>query len=73
MLDWGESLRRSGLCNELFGYADVIDNKQKFEFRAFCTSQKCAGKYTRVHKSVVGKPVNCVDCGSALYWVREAL
>lgn len=40
---------------------------------AFCSSQACCGKKLRVLKTLTGKPDNCPDCGSALFWTKRAV
>ena len=45
----------------------------KISYFAFCSSINCS-KYRaegKLKENVVGKPVDCPDCGSALFWSNE--
>lgn len=65
-----EALRRGGSLNELFDYGDLATGKPRKVF-AFCTSEKCCGKKSKV-KIIVDKSYdNCPNCGYAILWEKE--
>lgn len=43
------------------------------KFYAFCSSIRCSKHRTegKLKTNLVGMPIDCPDCGSALYWSKE--
>jgi hypothetical protein len=43
------------------------------KYYAFCSSITCSKSRTegKLKENVAGMPIDCPDCGSALYWSKE--
>lgn len=67
-----EFLRRAGVTNAESESYGAIAMGQRIAIVPYCYNKKCTGKSsdTCVRKEVRGRPVQCPDCGWALYWTK---
>ena len=73
-MSWGmgnsRSLIKAGLTNFDVDYLDLVETP-KYNVRAYCTSNSCAGRGKWAAKSVTRDAVDCPSCGHALFFKKE--
>lgn len=63
---------QSQVLNSLFDYSDLVSTPRREVF-AYCDSFRCGGPdNVKMQKSIIGKPTNCPDCGSALFYSKAS-